>query len=298
MPNGVDYSPTMSEPDYRELKAEEERRLLRDFGYWDLVALGALVGAGLGFLYGLEAEPHVRATNVFAGIGVGALCAFIAGWARAQLRAREKFFIRWAGERGWAYARTGQPFEDTPFLRSGDRRKASDFFSGLSIAPGAVLYQHKRIVGSGKSEQVSNYHVLHFRLDRVLIPLLQIWPHSRGVDLGEKLLGHHEMFGTPVELESTELMEKFRISGVAEGGAEIRSLLTPSAIVKFLDFSHALSGVHAYFEIEAKSVAFLAELTLSPQRPQAIDELLEHWQPIASWLIEQAGAARAPGPGA
>lgn len=284
----------MSEPDYRELKAEEERRLLRDFGYWDLVALGALVGAGLGYLYGLEAEPHVRAVNVFAGMGVGALCAFVAGWVRAQLRAREKFFTRWAEERGWTYTRAGEPLEDTPFLRIGDRRKASDFFAGLSIAPAAVLYQHKRITGSGKSEQVTNYLVLHFWLDRVLVPLLQIWPHSRGADLEEKLLGHHEMTGTPVELESTELMEKFRISGVAEGGDEIRSLLTPSAIVKFLDFSHALGGVRAYFELEGTTVAFLAELTLSPERPQAIDQLLELWKPIASWLIEETGAASAP----
>ena len=37
----------MSEPEYREVKAEEERRLLRDFGYWDIVAFGALV-AGFG----------------------------------------------------------------------------------------------------------------------------------------------------------------------------------------------------------------------------------------------------------
>ena len=31
----------MSELDYRKLKIEEERRLLRDFGSWDLVAFGA-----------------------------------------------------------------------------------------------------------------------------------------------------------------------------------------------------------------------------------------------------------------
>jgi len=278
----------MSEPDYDELKTEEERRLLRDFGYWDLVAFGALVGAGLGFLHGLGDESMARAGYVFAGMGAGALVAFIAGWARAQLHAREKFFTRWAEGRGWTYTRAGEPFEDTPFLRSGDRRRASDFFSGLPIAPGAVLYQHKRIVGSGKSEQVNNYLVLHFELDRILIPLLQIWPHRRVADLGEKLLGLHEMTGVPVELESTELMEKFRISGVAEGGDEIRSLLTPSAIVKFLDFSHALPGVHAYFEIEATTVAFLAELKLSPERPRAIDELLERWKPIADWLIESS----------
>ena len=287
----------MSEPEYREVKAEEERRLLRDFGYWDLVAFGALVGAGLGFLHGLGEEPSLRAANVFAGMGAGALCAFIAGWARAQLRARERFFTRWAAKRGWTYTPAGQPFEDTPFLLSGDRRRASDFFSGLPIAPGAVLYQHKRIVGSGKSEQVSNYLVLHFGLDRVLIPLLQIWPHRRVADLGGKLFAHQEMTGEQVELESIELMQQFRISGLAGGGAEIRKLLTPSAIVKLLDFCRAFRGGRAYFETDGKVAAFLVEMKLSPSNPRQIDELLALWQPIADWLTEEARVASVPADG-
>jgi len=91
-----------------------------------------------------------------AGMAIGALCALVAGWVKVQGRARERFFTRWAAERH-ALQAAGRPFEDTPFLQSGDKRRASDFFLGLLAELGFVLYQHKRIVGSGRDEQVTNY---------------------------------------------------------------------------------------------------------------------------------------------
>jgi hypothetical protein len=284
----------MSEPDYRELEAEEKRRLLRSFGYWDLVAFGALVGAGLGFLYGLGREPRQRAWDVFAGMAVGAICALIAGWAKVQGRARERFFTRWAAERQWRYEASGKPFEDTLFLQSGDKRKASDFFSGFWPESGAVLYQHKRIVGSGRDEQVTTYVVLHFSLGRPLIDLLQISPRSHAAELGEKLFGHHGEIDERIELESTELDQHFRISGLRGREDEVRRLLTPSAIVRLLDFQRALPDGNARFEILGSRVAFLVEKTLSPKRPQLIEELLELWRPIASWLMEEAGVEARP----
>ena len=285
----------MSEPDYQEVEAEEKRRLLRSFGYWDLVALGAVVGAGLGFVYGLAREPRQQALTVFAGMAVGAICALVAGWAKVQGRARKRFFTRWAAERQWSYEANGMPFEDTLFLQSGDRRTASDFFSGFWPESGAVLYQHKRIVGSGRDEQVTTYIVLHFSLGRPLIDLLQISPRSLAADLGEKLLGLHSGLGERVELESTELDQHYRISGLRGREDEVRRLLTPSAIVKLLDFQRALPGGGARFEILGSSVAFLVEMKLSPKSPQLIEKLLELWRPIASWLMEEAGeAARLP----
>jgi hypothetical protein len=281
----------MNEPDYSETESEEKRRLLRSFGYWDLVALGALVGAGLGFLYGFGDESRQRAWHVFGGMAVGAICVFIAGWGKVQLRARERFFTRWATRRQWSYKASGQPFEDTPLLRGGDRRNASDVFSDFWTMPGAVLYQHKRITGSGRNERVSNYLVLHFRLGRPLVPLLRISPHSHIADLGEKLLGDHELIGRQIELESTELTQQFRIEGLAEDEDEIRKLLAPSAIVIILGFRRALPDAHVYFEIEGAVVAFAVEMKLSPKRPEAISELLELWKPIADWLIEEAGPA-------
>jgi len=284
----------MSEPDYREAEAEERRRLLRSFGYWDLVALGAVVGAGLGFVYGLAHEPRQRAWDVFAGMAVGAICALIAGWARVEDRARKRFFTRWAGERQWSYEAGGEPFEDTPFLQSGDKRKASDFFSGFWPGSGAVLYQHKRIVGSGRDEQVTTYVVLHFSLGRPLIDLLRISPRSHAAELGEKLFGHSEI-GEPIELESTELDQHFRVCGLRGQEDEVRRLLTPSAIVRLLDFRRALPDGNARFEILGSNVAFLVEMTLSPKWPQLIEKLLELWRPIASWLMAEAGeGARLP----
>ena len=287
----------MSEPDYREVEAEERRRLLGSFGYWDLVAFGAVVGAGLGYLYGAAQEPRRQAATVFAGMAVGALCAFIAGWAKAQGRARERFFTRWAAARQWHYEARGKPFEDTPFLQSGDKRKASDFFSGFWPEPGAVLYQHKRIEGSGRDEQVSTYVVVHFSLARPLVELLQISPRSRAAELGEMLFGHHGELGEPIELESVELDQHFRIGGLRGREEEVRRLLTPSAIVKLLDFQRALPDGNARFEIVGSRVAFLVERTLTPEQPQLIDELLGLWQPIARWLIEEAGEPAAAMPG-
>jgi len=285
----------MSEPDYHEVEAEERRRLLRSFGYWDLVALGAVAGAGLGFLYGLAQEPRQRAWSVFAGMAVGAICALFVGWARVKGRARERFFARWAAERQWRYEAGGKPFEDTPFLRSGDKRKASDFFSGFWAGSGAVLYQHKRIVEGDRDEQETAYVVLHFSLGRPLIDLLQISPHSHAAELGEKLFGYHGEIGERIELESAELDQHFRVGGLRGREDEVRRLLTPSAIVRLLDFRRALPDGNARFEILGSNVAFLVEKTLSPERPQLIEELLELWRPIASWLMKEAGEeARLP----
>ncbi len=287
----------MSGPDYREVEFEERRRLLHSFGYWDLVALGAVAGAGLGFLYGLAWEPRQQALYVFAGMAVGAVCTLVAGWTRARGRARERFFSRWAAERGWRYKAAGEPFEDTLFLQSGNKRRASDFFSGFWPESGAVLYQHKRIEGSGRDEQVTTYVVLHLSLGRPPIYLLQISPRNRATELGEKLFGHHEI-GERVELESTELDQHFRISGLRGGEDEVRRLLTPSAIVRLLDFQRALPDGNARFEILGSNVAFLVEETLSPERPQLIEELLELWRPIASWLTEEADEGARPPAGA
>jgi hypothetical protein len=284
----------MSEPSYRKVKVEEERRLLRSFGYWDLVALGAVVGAGLGFLYALGREPHQRAWSVFVGMAVGAICALIVGWARVQSRARERFFTRWAAARQWSYEAHGMPFEDTLFLQSGDKRKASDFFSGFWPEIGAVLYQHKRITKSDNDEQVTNFLVLHFSLRRPLIDLLQISPRSYAAVLGEKLFGHHGEIDERIELESTELDQHFRISGLRGREDEVRRLLTPSAIVRLLDFQRALPDGNARFEILGSNVAFLVEKTLSPKQPQLIEELLELWRPIASWLMEQTSPRTQP----
>lgn len=280
----------MNEPDYQEIASDENRRLLRSFGYWDIVALGAVVGAGLGFLHGLGDGSRQRAADVFAGMVIGALVAFITGLARVRVRARERFFARWAEARGWTYRASGEPFEDTPYLCSGDKRRASDFFSGFWPRSGAVLYQHKRIVGSGRSQQVNTYVVLHLSLARPLIDLLQISPRSRAADVGEKLFGHHADIGAQIELESIELIQDFGVSSLHGLEDEAVRLLTPSAMVKILDFHHALPDAGARFEIQGSRVAFLVEETLSPKRPQAIDRLLECWQPIAAWLIDEAGA--------
>jgi hypothetical protein len=284
----------MSEPDFREVAAEERRHLLHSFGYWDLVALGAVVGAGLGFIYGLGHGSRREAWCILAGMAIGALCALIAGWVKVQGRARERFFTRWAAERHWSYQAAGRPFEDTLFLQSGDKRKASDFFSGFWPEPGFVLYQHKRIVKSDNDEQVTNYLVLHFSLGRPLIDLLQISPRSYATELGAKLLGHQSGIDERIELESTELDQHFRISGLRGQEDEVRSLLTPSAIVRLLDFQRALPHGNARFEILGTNVAFLVEKTLSPKQPQLIDELLELWRPIAIWLTEQAGPEAQP----
>jgi pimeloyl-ACP methyl ester carboxylesterase len=284
----------MSEPEYREVEAEERRHLLRSFGYWDIVVLGALMGAGLGFLYGHGHGSRVEAWRVFAGMAIGALCALVAGWVKVQGRARERFFTRWAAERQWHYEAAGRPFEDTPFLQSGDKRRASDFFSGFWPEPGFVLYQHKRIVGSGRDEQVTNYLVLHFSLGRPLIDLLQISPRSRAAELEAKLFGRLSGLGERIELESAELDQHFRISGLRGQEDELRRLLTPSAIVRLLDFQRALPDGNARFEIVGTNVAFLVEKTLSPKRPQLIVELLELWRPIAVWLTEEAGPEAQP----
>ena len=282
----------MSEPDYREVEAEERRSLLRSFGYWDLVAFGAVVGAGLGFFYGLGHRSSREAWYVFAGMAIGALCALIAGWAKVQGRARERFFARWAAERQWRYEPRGTPYEDTLFLQSGDKRKASDFFSGFWPEPGFVLYQHKRIVKSDDNEQVTNYLVLHFLLERPLIDLLQISPRSHAAELGAKLFGHHSEIDERIELESTELDQHFRVSGLRGKEDEVRRLLKPSVIVRLLDFQRALPDGNARFEILGSNVAFLVEKALSPKQPQLIEELLELWRPIAVWLIEEAGRER------
>jgi hypothetical protein len=284
----------MSGPEYHEVEVEERRRLLRSFGYWDLVALGAVVGAGLGFIYGLAHEPRQRAWDVFTGIAIGAICALIVGWARVEDRARKRLFARWATERGWQYEAEGEPFEDTLFLQSGDKRKASDFFSGFWPGSGAVLYQHKRIVGHGDDEKETTYIVLHFLLGRPPIDLLRISPRKHAAELGEKLFGQSEI-GEPIELESTELDQYFRVCGLRGQEDEVRRLMTPSAIVRLLDFRRALPHGNARFEILGSNVAFLVEMTLSPKRPQLIEELLELWRPIASWLMAEAGeGARLP----
>ena len=285
----------MSEPDYRGVEAEERRRLLGSFGYWDLVALGAVLGAGLGYLYGIAQEPRQRAWTVLGGMAVGAICALVAGWARVKSKARERFFTRWAVERQWHYEVGGRPFEDTLFLQSGDKRKASDFFSGFWPGSGAVLYQHKRIVGSGDDENETDYVVLHFSLLRPPIDLLEISPRSHAAELGKKLFGHSSEIDQRIELESTELDQHFRVSGLRGREDEVRKLLTPSAIVKLIDFQRALPNGNARFEILGANVAFLVEMKLSPGRPQLIEELLELWRPIAGWLMREVGEeARLP----
>jgi hypothetical protein len=282
----------MTEPEYRETQAEERQRLLHSFGYWDLVALGAVAGAGLGLLYGFGHESRGEARYVFAGMAIGALCALVAGLVKVRARARERFFKRWADARQWRYEAHGEPFEDTLFLQSGDKRKASDFFSGFWPEPGVVLYQHKRIVESDGDEQTTDYLVLHFALDRPLIDLLQISPRSHAIELGEKLFGHRSEIDERIELESTELDQHFQVSGLRGREEEARRLLTPSAIVRLLEFQHALPDGKARFEIFGSCVAFSVEKTLSPKHPQLIDKLLELWRPIAVWLMEETGKER------
>ncbi len=284
----------MFEPNYHEVEAEERRHLLRSFGYWDLVALAAVAGAGLGFFYGRVHGPRGEAWCVFAGMAVGALCALIIGWTRLKSRARARFFSRWAAARQWQYEAGGEPFEDTLFLQSGDKRAAGDFFSGFWPEPGFVLYQHKRIEKNGDDEQVTNYMVLHFSLPRPLIDLLQISPRSHTAELGEKLFGRLSAIDERIELESTELDEHFRISGLRGREDEVRRLLTPSAIVRLLEFQRELPHVGARFEILGETAAFSVEKTLSPKQPQLIDELLELWRPIAVWLMEEAGSPTKP----
>lgn len=280
----------MSEPDYHEVETEERRHLLRSLGYWDLVALGAVVGAGLGFVYGRVHGPRGEAWCVFAGVAIGALCALIVGWAKLQSRVRERFFSRWAAARKWQYEAGGEPFEDTLFLQSGDKRAAGDFFSGFWPEPGFVLYQHKRIEKNGDDEHVTDYMVLHFSLARPLIDLLQISPRSHAAELGAILFGRLSAIDERIELESTELDEHFRVSGLRGREDEVRRLLTPSAIVRLLEFQRELPHVSARFEILGSTVAFSVEKTLSPKQPQLIDQLLELWRPIAVWLMEEAGS--------
>jgi hypothetical protein len=279
----------MSEEGYQQVESEETRRLLRSFGYWDLVVLGALLGAGLGFLYRVGGSPRERAGHVLVGMAIGAMVVLVAGYALARSRAHKRFFARWAAERGWQYSATGMPFEDTPILHSGDRRKGCDFFSGFWPAVEAVLYQHQRIVGSGRDEQVTRYVVLHVTLARPVIDLLQIWPHSVAADLAHRLVGHDGEIGERVELESTELEQHFRISALRGQEDEARRLLTPSTIVRLLEFERALPGAGARFEVVGARAAFLVERTLSPKEPELIERLLGLWRPLADWLAAAAG---------
>lgn len=288
----------MSEPDYHEVEADERRRLLRSFGYWDLVALGAVVGAGFGFLFGLGDEPRRQGWSFFGGMAVGAICALVAGWATAKSRARTRFFARWAAERQWRYRASGRPFVDTLFLKRGESNKASDFFSDFWPGSGAVLYQHVQMMkGSAVEGAIINdvvldattYIVLHFSVARLPITLLQISPRSRSVELAEKLSARYGEIDERIELESAELDQHFRISGLRIQKDEIRRLLTPSAIVKLLDFQRAFPGGKARFEILGSNVAFLVEKKLSPEQPQLIEQLLELWRPIAFWVMREGG---------
>jgi hypothetical protein len=278
----------VSDPGYQQTEAEERRRLLHSFGYWDLVVLGALAGAALGYLYGLGGSPHQRAERVLAGIAIGAAAVLVIGYTRAQTRARKRFFAAWAAERGWVYREKGRPFEDTPFLRSGDKRRGRDFFSGFWAEDEAVLYQHERIVGSGRDEQTTRYLVLHLTFRRPPIDFLQIWPHSLAGDIAHTIFGRDGEMGERLELESAELEQHFRISALPGQEEEARRLLTPSAIVKLLDFEHALPGEDARFEVVGTRAAFLVEETLSPKEPELIERMLELWRPLVEWLAGEA----------
>jgi hypothetical protein len=154
--------------------------------------------------------------------------------------------------------------------------------------PGAVLYQHKRIIGSGRSQQVYTYLVLHLLLARPVIDQLQIWPRSYSSDLG-RLFGHLGGSGEEVDLESTELMQYYHVSGLPGKADEVTRLLAPGAIVKLLNFHRGLSDANAYFEIQGTAAAFLVEKALSPKRPELIEELLELWKPLTDWLFEESG---------
>jgi hypothetical protein len=217
---------------------------------------------------------------------------FAIQWSRSLAQARARFFTSWAQQRGWVYCADGYPREDTPFLRTGDRRKASDFFSSVLGAADATLYQHTRITeyGSGKDrhEQVDKFVVLHFALPRPVIDLLLIEPHHLvNIDLGEALgLSGH---GEKVDLESAELDQYYRISGPPGQGEEVMKLLTPTVIVKLIECHQALSAGESRFEVLGTTAAFIVKDTLSPKRPEEIEQKLHAWGPIASWLLEQGG---------
>jgi hypothetical protein len=222
------------------------------------------------------------------------MVVFGATWDQADQRARKRFFARWAGSRGWTYRASGSPFEDTPHLRSGDHRKVADFFSGFWTEPEAVLYRLERGEELATSRAIRNYIVLHLSFDRSVIDLLQIWPRSRAADLNEKVMGDRGEVGEEIDLESAELAQYYRVSGSPGAGDDVRRLLTPSAIVKLLDFHRGvLSGVDSYFEIQGSAAAFLVEEELDADNVDVIEELLMRWKPISD-LLQASTATTEP----
>jgi len=281
----------MSEPDYREVAAEEERSLLRSYGSWDMVALGALIGAGAGYYAGLGRSERVGSICVLGGMLVGALAFFSIGWSKAQARARRSFFASWAEARGWSYSPSGLRFRDTPFLRGGSSQAASDFFGGFWPEQTATLYQHERIVGSGRDRNVRHFIALHFTLERPLLGLLQVYPRHGTFDLNQPLFESCSEVGKEIDLESVELAKAYSVRSDASE-AEVRKLLTPSAIVKLIEFHQALPvSANTYFEVQGTAAAFLIERPLAPKEIRLVSTMLELWRPIATWL---AGAETPP----
>jgi hypothetical protein len=147
------------------------------------------------------------------------------------------------------------------------------------------LYQHKRIVGSGRNEKVRTYIVCHLSLPGPVIDLLQVWPKNHAAELGEKLLGARSEIGDEVDLESAELASYYRVSGSPGSSDDVRKLLTPSAIVKLIDFHNSIDGgTNSYIEIVSSAVALMVSGQIDPKNVDAIDDMIARCRPVVDWL--------------
>ncbi len=270
--------------------SESKGRPLISFRKLAWATIGAIIGALFGYLAFLgrsDAPLGSLVAAVFLGAVGGVIISFIAGMSISGNS--ERYFARWAGKRGWTYQTSASPFEDTPFLLSGDRRETSDYFSGFWPELPAVIYRFKRVDELATGTDESNYIVLHLTLADPVIDLLQIWPRSRAADLKEKVLPSRREAGEEIDLESVELAQCYRVSGSPGRGDDVRRLLTPSAIEKLLGFHHGLlAGVDSYFEVQGAAAAFLVEELLDTDNVDVIEELLALWKPIADWLVESS----------
>ena len=206
--------------------------------------------------------------------------------------ARSPLFF-FAQARGWTY-RAGKPFGDTPYLGGGEKSEGHSFMTGIWDNPQAVLYQHRR-TDALTTRNVSETIVLHLALERPLIGLLQVWPREV-VGKSARLLGRinelAELKGEEIDFESAELARYYRVSGLPGRSDGVRRLLTPSAIVKLLEFRRGLPEHAAsfeplsFFEIQGSAAAFFVLGKMTPAGTADIDVLLELWKPIADWLAE------------
>jgi hypothetical protein len=245
---------------------------------WFVAAAAAIGCAALAAFEFHNAGGTLRWLAPVVAVPIGIGLAWASAQARVRGRETDRFFFAFAEERGWIYLPQAPLVLSSPLLAAGGRQSAGRGFAIPLDGTQVRLYEHDRIDGSGKDRTVTSYVVL-------LVPAVT----TRAVGL--RIRPRHGFRAPdpdlrPIELESTELSERFVVEaprGLAD--AEIRELVTPIFITAVLDLADAECYLGSYLEIGVGYVLFASLGSITLEDGAYLDATIPAVTPLLDKLL-------------